>query len=53
MKKGAAKKAKEKQSETPKNKQKMPFSRGENQFFVLTSQEKENKKKENTYIRRF
>ena len=39
-KRGRPKKAKEKQRETLKNKQKMPFSRGNTRFFVLQSKER-------------
>ena len=44
MKKGEAKKAKEEQRETLKNKPKMPFSRGKTRFFCSTKQRKERNK---------
>ena len=40
--------AKEKQRETLKNKQKLPFSRGENRFFCLIKAKKGKEKKTKT-----
>ena len=48
MKKGEGKKAKEKQRETLKNKQKMPFSRGKTVFLLETKKGKEKKIKQQT-----